>query len=61
MNEQHLQAYIRAVDKIQDHFEYANESLKDRAYVYKVLAELTEDLVEASKHLEAEVVYEYAT
>lgn len=47
--EKFLNAYIKAVDKIQDHFEYANESVKDRAFIHKVLAELTENLSKTNK------------
>lgn len=44
MTNNYLKHYIKAINKIQDHFEYANESLKDRAFIHKVLAELTESL-----------------
>lgn len=62
MNEQHLQAYIKAINKIDDYFEYANESLKDRAYVHKVLAELTEELIKVSKsHTDWRTMQEWNT
>ena len=50
IKEKFLTAYIKAVDKIQDHFEYANESLKDRAFIHKVLAELTENLSKVNEN-----------
>lgn len=36
--------YIKAINKIDDYFEYANESIKDRAFIHKVLEELTNDI-----------------
>lgn len=39
-----LSHYQRAINKIDDYFEYRCESEKDKQYVYKVLAELTEDI-----------------
>lgn len=44
-----LEHYIKAINKIDDHFEYANESLKDRAFIHKVLGELTENLNKTNK------------
>lgn len=55
MNNNHLEHYIKAINKIDDHFEYANESLKDRAFIQKVLAELTESLSKAGKQPTVEV------
>ena len=39
-----LQAYVEAVNKIDDFFEYRNESKSDREAVHKILKELTKDL-----------------
>lgn len=39
-----LEAYREAVNKFDDHFEYANESLSDRKRVHMILSELTEKL-----------------
>jgi hypothetical protein len=36
-----LAAYQEAVNKIDDWFEYANESKKDRDFIHKVLDKLT--------------------
>jgi hypothetical protein len=44
-----LDLYIKAINKINDHFEYANESIKDRAFIKKVLDDLTETLVAEQK------------
>lgn len=44
MTNDYLEHYVKAINKIDDHFEYSNESLKDRAFIHKVLAELTESL-----------------
>ena len=42
--QQYLNAYIEAINKIDDHFEYANKSSKDREFVQKTLSELSEDI-----------------
>ena len=39
-----LLRYIDAINKIDDYFEYANESIKDRKKVYQILGNLTESL-----------------
>lgn len=39
-----LQVYQEAINKIEDYFEYRNESDKDRVYVHKVLVQLSEDI-----------------
>lgn len=39
-----LRCYQEAINKIDDYFEYRNESLRDREYVHKVLEQLTEDI-----------------
>ena len=44
--EMRLAAYQKAINSIDDYFEYANESARDRAFVHKVLATLLEDLVQ---------------
>jgi len=41
-----LEAYQKAINKIDDYFEYANESKSDRERIHKILAELTADLLE---------------
>ena len=42
--QQMLKAYQEALNKIDDYFEYSNESEKDKKKVRKVLSELTEEL-----------------
>lgn len=37
----HLMAYEKAINNIDDYFEYRNESAKDKKFVHKVLASLT--------------------
>lgn len=44
-----LEAYKKAVNRIDDFFEYANESVSDRKYVHEVLDKLTKELVEIYK------------
>lgn len=39
-----LRLYVQALNRIEDYFEYMNESKKDREFVQKVLSELTEKL-----------------
>lgn len=39
-----LSAYQVAVNKIDDYFEYANESLKDRKKVHQILGNLTDEI-----------------
>lgn len=46
---QKLEAYQKAINKIDDYFEYRGESEKDRKRVHKILAELTENLIGALK------------
>jgi len=41
-----LDAYIKAINEIDDWFEYANESKKDREMIHGVLEKLTYRLVE---------------
>lgn len=41
-----LDAYQQAINRIDDYFEYINESAKDRAYVHSVLERLTTALKE---------------
>ena len=42
--QKYLNAYIEAINKIDDHFEYANKSSKDREFVQNTLIELTESI-----------------
>lgn len=56
MNSNHLEHYIKAINKIDDHFEYANESLKDRAFIHKVLAELTENLSKPKREIPTRII-----
>ena len=44
-----LPIYQKAINKIDDYFEYMSESDKDKKKVRKVLAELSQDLVELVK------------
>lgn len=41
-----LEAYQKAVNKIDDYFEYQCESKKDQARVHKILDELRKDLLD---------------
>ena len=41
-----LAAYRKAINHLDDYFEYTNESKKDRARVHDILAQLTLDLKE---------------
>ena len=47
--EQAIQAYRACINRIDDYFEYSNESVKDREMVHKALADLTNNLVEIYK------------
>lgn len=49
-----LSAYIHAVNQIDDYFEYANESTKDRAKVKLILTDLTKKILEAAGAGEAD-------
>ena len=42
--ERELRVYRRAINRIDDYFEYRNESDKDKAYVMSVIDELTNEL-----------------
>lgn len=42
--QKNLELYQKAVNKIDDYFEYRNESAKDRNYIYGILLELSESL-----------------
>ncbi len=39
-----LRKYQTAINKIDDYFEYSNESEKDKTFVREVLSKLTKDL-----------------
>jgi hypothetical protein len=39
-----LKAYIESINEIDDYFEYANESKRDREFVHSVLNKLTNKL-----------------
>ncbi len=41
-----LHAYQHTVNRIDDFFEYANDSIGDRQYVHELLADLTEKLTQ---------------
>ena len=41
-----LELYSKAINQIDDYFEYRNESRKDREVVYKILDKLTLSLKE---------------
>ena len=41
-----LDCYMSAINKIDDYFEYTNESQRDKKYVREVLSELTLALAE---------------
>lgn len=45
MSNSTLESYIKAINKIDDYFEYQCQSQKDQQRVHKILKELTEDLV----------------
>jgi hypothetical protein len=42
---QAIQAYRACINRIDDYFEYSNESVKDRKMVHKALADLTNNLM----------------
>ena len=39
-----LESYQRAINKLDDYFEYRNESVKDREVVHAILAKLTKEI-----------------
>ncbi len=43
-NEMMLTAYRKAINEIDDYFEYARESAKDQKKVYQILGNLTDSL-----------------
>jgi len=47
-----LNAYMEAINEIDDFFEYANESRTDRKRVHEILGRLTEKLVKIYNHKE---------
>lgn len=44
-----LECYQKAINKIDDYFEYANESKLDRERVHKILADLSANLVNSKE------------
>ncbi|WP_102270746.1 hypothetical protein [Vibrio cyclitrophicus] len=44
---QGIEAYVKAVNDLDDHFEYRIDSLKDKAFVLRVLPELNDVLISA--------------
>lgn len=50
MNKDMIKSYVKSINKIDDFFEYKNESLKDREFVHKVLEELTQELYKLRDH-----------
>ena len=46
MSDKILNSYIKAINKIDDYFEYQYQSIKDQQRVHKILKELTEDLAD---------------
>jgi hypothetical protein len=45
-----LEIYQKAINKIDDYFEYRNESVKDRLKVQEILNELTTNLRKHYEH-----------
>jgi len=45
-----LAAYTETINDIDDYFEYASESQRDRNYVHEILGKLTEKLTKIYKH-----------
>lgn len=45
MSDKKLDAYIKAINKIDDYFEYRCKSKEDQKKVYEILKELTDTLV----------------
>ena len=43
-NKKVLKAYIHTINRIDDFFEYSNESKKDREFIHEQLDKLTEQL-----------------
>ena len=44
-----LECYQKAINRIDDYFEYSNESKLDRERVHKILADLTTNLVKSEE------------
>ena len=44
MNQEILNSYIKAINRIDDYFEYSNESQKDKAAVMEIINNLQEEL-----------------
>ena len=47
--ESYLSAYRNFINKIDDYFEYRNESLKDRKKVHELLDKLSEELCNSGR------------
>lgn len=49
---QGIEAYVKAVNDLDDYFEYRFDSLKDKAFVLRVLPELNDVLISANKSVD---------
>ena len=48
-NRKILEAYQNAINRIDDYFEYRNESISDRSFIHAELARLTKQLELANR------------